>query len=86
MQAPNRYSPRECWLNGDMSACNDRTNTVLYAMHEQGLITDADYQSALNDTLSVNEAYIDPLTEQYGDTYYSNAYFIDYAMKQAGRI
>ena len=22
VQAPNRYSPRECWLNGDMSACN----------------------------------------------------------------
>lgn len=85
VQAPNRYSPRECWLNGDMSACNDRTNTVLYTMHEQGLITDADYQSALNDTLSINEAYIGPLTEQYGDTYYSNAYFIDYAVKQAAQ-
>lgn len=82
VQAPNTYSPRECWLNGDMAPCNERTDTVLYAMHEQGMISYAEYQSALSDTLAINEGYVDPITAQYSDTYYDNAYFIDYAIEQ----
>lgn len=85
VQAPNIYSPRESWLNGDMNACNQRTDTVLYTMHEQGMISYAEYQSALNDTLTINESYVDPLNAQYSDTYFDNAYFIDYAMRQAAQ-
>lgn len=85
VQAPNLYSPRESWRNGDMSACNERTDTVLYAMHDQGMITDAEFKNALNESLTINEAYTDPVSVQYGDTYYDNAYFIDYALKQTAQ-
>lgn len=75
VQSPNNYNPR----TGDMDLCNARTDTVLYAMLDNGKITQEQYDAAIADTLVISE---EGRTTQTSDTYYANAYFVDYAMKE----
>lgn len=75
-QSPNYYNPRANSENGDMTPTNNRTDTVLYAMHENGKITDQEYEDALEDTLEVRHYTPEDIKT------YDNAYFIDYAVRQ----
>ena len=80
VQSPNIYSPRICYEQGDMKPCNDRTDTVLWTMKNEGFITESEYNQALADDLNVLEAVTQTSGTFYNQAYYDNAYFIDYAM------
>ena len=77
-QSPNEYNPRLNMLKGDMGPTNYRTNTVLFAMHENGVITDEEYEEALNDTLVVREA------TSKGELYPYPAY-VEYAVEDVAK-
>ncbi|MBQ1319530.1 MAG: transglycosylase domain-containing protein, partial [Solobacterium sp.] len=77
-QSPNEYNPRLNMLKGDMGPTNYRANTVLYAMHENGVITDEEYEEALNDTLVVREA------TSKGELYQYPAY-VEYAVEDVAK-
>ena len=52
-QSPNKYNPRLNKLKGDMTPSNKRANNVLYKMYETGKITEAEYQRAVSEQLTV---------------------------------
>ena len=80
VQSPNVYSPRIGYETGDMRACNDRTDTVLWTMKKEGMITEAEYNDALKAPLYVVEEVPQTAGTFYNDEYWANAYFIDYAI------
>lgn len=80
VQSPNNLSPRICAEQGDMSPSDDRTDTVLYEMYSQGLISYNDYQNAMNEETVITDTPLFTESTTYGDKYYANAYFIDYAI------
>ena len=86
VQSPNTYSPRIGYENGDLSACNKRTDTVLYTMHNEGMISDAEYEKALKDDLGVVDTPPQTAGTFYTEEYYNNAYFIDYAMTDIATV
>lgn len=72
---PNGYNPRtNTYIKKDMSRTNTRTDNVLWVMHEDGLITDAEYQDALNEKVEIKE------TSSFY-TMYPYAHFIEYAIE-----
>ena len=71
---PNGYNPRRnTYVKNDMSATNKRTDTVLYVMHNNGLINDTQYEMALNDTVKIKE-------ESSFFSMYDNAHAVEYVM------
>lgn len=53
---PNGYNPRRCFYEKkDMTRVNDRTDTVLYVMHEQGILSDSEYKAALADDVEIKQ-------------------------------
>lgn len=70
-EAQYRYSLDN---NNQMYVTDRRTNVVLLAMYEGGFITKEQYESALNDTVSVIE-------ESANNQLYDMPYFVEYAIK-----
>ena len=73
---PYRYNPRRNYYTLDNpQQLIDRTNLVLKEMLSQDLITEAEYQEAVNEELHV-------LEESMGasDAMYDNAYYVEYAI------
>lgn len=54
-QSPNGYNPKINKANNQLNKSEKRANDVLFAMHEQGKISDAEYEEALAMPLNVNE-------------------------------
>lgn len=53
---PNGYNPRRnTYVKHDMSATDKRTDTVLWVMKENGVISEEQYNIALNDTVEIKE-------------------------------
>lgn len=73
---PYRYHPRlNYYSRNTPEETDNRANYVLRLMHEQGYITDEEYQDALNDTLTVLET-----SSAASDEMYDNAYYVEYAI------
>ena len=79
VQSPNVYNPRANLRKGDMSATNRRTNNVLYTMHANNMISDAEYEQALNDELVVKE---------YSERFllYSYPTYVEYAIENVATL
>lgn len=73
---PNRYNPRRnTYVKNDMSSTNDRTDTVLWVMHNEGVISDLEYETALHQEVSIKE----------GSSFfemYDYAHLVEYATQQ----
>ncbi len=78
VQIPNVYNPREAVRSGNYEPMNYRINTVLYTMHEQEKITDAEYEQALNDTLEIK-----PSTERF--LLYDYPTYVEYAIEDVAK-
>lgn len=76
---PTRYNPRRCYYGNSsystLEGLNTRTNYVLREMRDQQMITDEEYESALNETLHVLET-----STASADAMYDNAYYVEYAI------
>lgn len=72
---PNGYSPRRNMEKGDMTPTNKRTEDVLWAMHQRGKLTDAEYEFADKDTLVVAEA------KTYSESY-PYPHFLEYVLDE----
>lgn len=71
---PYYYNPRRCYYTvEDPSIINIRTNDVLYQMYIAELITETEYQNALNDTVKIVE-------ESQVLAMYDMPYFVEYAV------
>ncbi|MEE3487797.1 MAG: transglycosylase domain-containing protein [Bulleidia sp.] len=49
VQSPNNYNPKLNTLNRKMDITNERTDTVLYAMYENGKLSEDEYNKALKE-------------------------------------
>ena len=73
---PYRYNPRRnYYVYDDSHLIDDRTDYVLSEMHDQGLITDEEYEEALNEQLVVLEQ-----STASSDAMYDNAYYVEYSI------
>ena len=73
---PTRYNPRRCYYgSGDVEALNTRIDYVLGEMLDQQMITQEEYDAAINDTLTVLET-----STASSDAMYDNAYYVEYAI------
>ncbi|MBQ8086914.1 MAG: transglycosylase domain-containing protein, partial [Clostridia bacterium] len=76
---PSRYNPRRCYYNSTEASNPDvlktRTDYVLRCMHDQQMISDADYNEALGQTISVLEK-----SNAAANAMYDNAYYVEYAI------
>lgn len=76
---PTRYNPRRCYYGSSTYSTPEgletRTNYVLKCMWEEQMITDAQYQAALAESLSVQET-----STATSDAMYDNAYYVEYAI------
>ena len=72
---PNGYNPRKNMQKGDMTPTNERADNVLWAMHEQGKITDEEYNNALVEEVEVKES--SPYSEMY-----PYAHFVEYVLDE----
>ncbi len=73
-QSPYRYDPRKNMYQRDqMEVTDERTNQVLGKMYQAGFITKEQYESALQETVSIVE-----VSEQ--KQMYSMAYFVEYSI------
>ncbi len=76
---PYRYNPRRCYYGTSSSATREgldnRTDTVLKAMLDQGMISDSEYQAALTEEVNVLEE-----STATSDAMYDNAYYVEYAI------
>ena len=53
---PNGYNPRRnTYIKKDMSKTNERTDNVLWVMRNEGVITEEQYQMALNQDVEIKE-------------------------------
>lgn len=77
-QSPSYYNPRANYLAGDMTPTNNRTDTVLYTMHENGLIDDYQYGEALHDTVEIK-----PSTDRL--KLYDYPTYVEYAVEDAAK-
>lgn len=68
--APGRYNP---YVNPDN--CLKRRNDVIYFMHRDGYITDAEYEEAVNSPLGLYEGEREDTTSS--QNYVMNSYFVD---------
>lgn len=76
---PTRYNPRRCYY-GDSSystreGLDTRTDYVLRCMLEQQMITQEQYDAAINEKLTVLET-----STATSDAMYDNAYYVEYAI------
>ena len=73
---PYRYNPRRnYYVYEDSSLIDDRTDYVLWEMHDQGMITDEEYAAALAEPLVVLET-----STASSDAMYDNAYYVEYSI------
>ena len=73
---PSRYNPRSNYYTRNTpEVTDDRADYVLELMHEQGYITDEEYQQAMNEQLVVQESSSATSSEMY-----DNAYYVEYAI------
>lgn len=73
---PWRYNPRRNYYTRKTpEQIEDGTDYVLKEMHEQGLITDAEYNEALAETLNIVEN-----STAVSDSMYDNAYYVEYSI------
>lgn len=73
---PNGYNPRRnTYVKGDMTRTNDRTDDVLWVMHNEGVLSDFEYQSALKENVPIMEG--SAFFEMY-----DNAHAVEYTMRQ----
>lgn len=71
---PNGYNPRtNTYVKQDMSKTNERTDTVLWVMKENGVINEEQYEQAINDTVEIKES------SSYFEMY-DYAHAVEYAM------
>lgn len=71
---PYHYNPRRCYYTvDDPDIINDRTDDVLYQMYIADLITESEYQYALNDTVHIIE-------ESSVLKMYDMPYFVEYVI------
>ena len=78
VQSPNVYNPRVAVRENNYEPMNYRINTVLYTMHEQGKITDEEYEYALNDTFDIKES-----TERF--LLYDYPTYVEYAIEDVAK-
>lgn len=73
---PNGYNPRRnTYVKKDMSKTNKRTDDVLWVMHNEGVISDIEYELAQNENVEIKE----------GSSFfemYDCAHAIEYTMQQ----
>lgn len=73
---PYRYNPRRNYYTfDDSSLIDDRTDYVLWEMHDQQLITDEEYAAAMAEQLHVLES-----STASSDAMYDNAYYVEYSI------
>ena len=73
---PSRYNPRlNYYTRNTPEETDKRTNYVLLEMLDHGLITQEEYNQAVNDTLTVLEH-----SSAASDEMYDNAYYVEYAI------
>lgn len=76
---PTRYNPRRCYYGDStystLEGLNTRTDYVLSEMLDQQMITQEEYEAALNETLTVLET-----STATTDAMYDNAYYVEYAI------
>ena len=73
---PSRYNPRSNYYTRNTpEVTDDRADYVLELMHEQGYITDEEYQQAMNEQLVVQESSSATSSEMY-----DHAYYVEYAI------
>ena len=78
-QSPSTYDPRTNYYGGDRSITDNRTNDVLWTMHEDGKISDAKYEQALNETVTIR---------QFPDRFelYEYPTYVEYAIEDAAKL
>lgn len=74
-QNPNGYNPRKNLQKGDMSPTNKRTDIVLFTMHENGKLTDREYEEALKEEVVISE------TSQNAGMY-PYAHYVEYVLEE----
>ncbi len=73
---PYRYNPRRnYYVYEDSHLIDDRTDYVLWEMHDQGLISDEEYAAALADRFHVLQT-----STASSDAMYDNAYYVEYSI------
>lgn len=73
---PNGYNPRRnTYVKNDMKRTNERTDNVLWVMHNEGVISDFQYESALKEEVPIQK-------ESRFFEMYDNAHAVEYTMKQ----
>ena len=73
---PYRYNPRRCYYTlNKPEQVEDGVDLVLQNMHDQNLITDAEYEEAMSETLHVIQ-YSSTSTSEICD----NLYYVEYAI------
>lgn len=73
---PNGYNPRRnTYIKEDMTSTDKRTDNVLWVMHNEGVISDFEYEMALKEEVHIQEK--SSFFEMY-----DNAHAVEYAMKQ----
>ncbi len=76
IKSPYRRNPRYCYYKwNDPDYIETRTDFTLGLMHDQGYITDEEYQQALSERLNVLET-----STAASDAMYDNAYYVEYAI------
>ena len=74
IRSPNNYNPRRCYYTlNTPEKCEDGADYVLELMLEQGYITQAEYDQAMSERLTVMP------TSSTGEMY-DHAYFVEYAI------
>ena len=72
---PNGFNPKENATKGDLSPSYKRANDVLFAMHQQGKISDNEYNNALNEEFKINK-------EKVAQDLYPYPHFIEYMINE----
>lgn len=76
IQNPSRYNPRRCYYTlNQPKQCEDGADVVLKKMLEQGLISQAEYDQAMSETLQVMQYSSSSAVEEV-----ENMYYVEYAI------
>lgn len=78
-QSPSYFDPRVNYYNDKRNVTDGRTNNVLYTMHDNGYITDKEYQDALAEEVTI---------KQYPERFvlYSYPTYMEYAAEDAAYL
>lgn len=75
---PNGFNPKSNLEKGDMSPSYKRADDVLFAMHEQGKISDDDYKKALDEKFTINQ-------KEIKQNLYPYPHFIEYMISEVAK-